>query len=375
MKILFCTNTFERAHNGPSRFANYLLEVNERFPGVELRILTEDISPANVNAYGGKVVRLALRLNKFTRSWGFIYRMFPYYRACQELRSEYAYDVVIFNNAITGIWAARKLTVPVLGMINDYSSLTVSWRAFDGRWSWFRRYLFKECERWASAVEAGIIVNSEYLRRQVAASYRIPAHRLKLLYKGVDLRNSVAERASPSEAVKVLFVKSDYRLGGLFDLIEALNHCSGFSFELYILGPADRFRNDILSRTFQDHVSPRFIGPVASDQVYEYMADCDLFIVPSHREALGVANIEALFYKIPVISTRVGGIPEVLDHGNNGWLVTPGQPAELADTIRYVLENADERQSKQRNGYQFVRNTFSHEKTLERFVSIVREFV
>ncbi len=375
MKILFCTNTFERAHNGPSRFANYLLEVNGRFPGVELRILTEDVSPANVGTYGGMVKRLDLKLNQFTRPWGFIYRMFPYYRACRALRAEYAYDIVVFNNAITGIQAARKLEVPVLGMINDYSSLTISWRDFDGSWSWFRRYLFKQCERRAGSVQAGIIGNSEYLLRQISDRYAVPDHKLKLLYKGVDLGYPVARRSSASEVVKVLFVKSDYHLGGLFDLIEALNLCTGFAFALYIVGPAERFRGDIMSQNFLAHVSPHFVGPVAGEQVYQYMADCDLFVVPSQREALGVANIEALFYQVPVISTRVGGIPEVLDHGNNGWLVPPGQPAELADTIRYVLNHPAEVADKVERGHAFVRDRFSHEKTLERFVALVQEFV
>ncbi|WP_247236061.1 glycosyltransferase family 4 protein [Telluribacter sp. SYSU D00476] len=375
MKILFCTNTFENVQNGPSKFANHLLEINQRFEGIEIRILTEDISTSRLDSYKGQVIRVDPKINPLTRPWGFLYRMFPYYRACASLRAEYPYDIVIFNNAITGIWAARKLPVPVIGMINDYTSLTHSWVSFDASWQWFRRFIFKWSERLACSVEDGILVNSEYLFNQVKATYGVPSAKLRIVYKGLKVYPMPIRSPIPSQSsIKVLFVKSDYKLGGLYDVINALSSIAERTFELYVVGPALRFKEDIVKATTSTHVQIRFVGPATQQEVYGYMQHCDLFVVPSYKEALGVANLEALMNGIPVITSQVGGIPETMDHGTNGWMVPPGQVDKLADTIRHVIANPAERQEKQQKGYDYVSRKFAFEKVLERFVEVLQQY-
>ena len=136
MKILFCTNTFENVVNGPSKFAKNLLEINRRYSHAEIRILTEDIAVESLSFYDNKVFRLDLKLNFWNRPWGFIYRMFPYYNACRTLREIYNFDIVVFNNAITGIWSAIKLAKPVIGMINDDNSVSISRKNFKDGADW-----------------------------------------------------------------------------------------------------------------------------------------------------------------------------------------------------------------------------------------------
>ncbi|GAB3170354.1 glycosyltransferase family 4 protein [Telluribacter humicola] len=375
MKILFCTNTFENVQNGPSKFANHLLEINQQFEGVEIRILTEDISTSRLAAYGGQVIKVEFNITPLTKPWGFLYRMLPYYRACANLRAEYSYDIVIFNNAITGIWAARNLHVPVIGMINDYTSLTNSWSSFDASWQWYRRCIFKWSERLACSVEDGIIVNSEYLFNKVKVAYKVPTAKLSIVYKGLKLAPlPIRQDTLGQSSIKVLFVKSDYKLGGLYDVINALSRVAEYRFELYVVGPALRFKEDIVKANNSAHVQIRFVGPASQQEVYGYMQNCDLFVVPSYKEALGVANLEALMNGIPVITSQVGGIPETMNHGENGWMVPPGHVEDLTTTIRHVISNPAERQEKQRKGYDYVSRKFAFEKVLERFVEVLQQY-
>jgi L-malate glycosyltransferase len=74
------------------------------------------------------------------------------------------------------------------------------------------------------------------------------------------------------------------------------------------------------------------------------MAACDLFVLASLYEGLGVAVMEALALGLPVVATAVGGVPEVVEHGREGLLVHPGRPRELAAALVSLLTDTQRRQ-------------------------------
>ena len=372
MKILFCTNTYENVLNGPSKFARYLLEMNTRFEDVELRILTEDISEG---ANNGSVFKLILKPNMWTKPWGFIYRMFPYYWACRDIRQSYPYDIVVFNNAITGIWSALFLKVPVLGMINDDTSVSISLKNFDGSRRWFRHFVFQHLEKLACRLQQGILVNSNYLQEIISKKYDVDHSKLHLLYKGVLIEKERSTKISSfASPIKVLFVKSDYVRGGLPDLIAALGLLRNYEFELRILGPSLIDKQKIFDFGNFSNIKTYFLGPATAIVVQRLMKQSDLFIVPSHNESLGVANLEALNNGVTVISTNIGGIPEVLNNGENGWMVNPGDPDDLAKAILHVINSPEERVRKRQNGYAFVSTHFSYLEVLNRFKEILNYY-
>jgi glycosyltransferase involved in cell wall biosynthesis len=71
------------------------------------------------------------------------------------------------------------------------------------------------------------------------------------------------------------------------------------------------------------------------------MAACDVFVLASHWEGLGVAVMEALALGLPVVATAVGGVPEVVEHGRQGLLLPPRRPSELATNLLTLLNDGD----------------------------------
>ena len=286
----------------------------------------------------------------------------------------YPYDIVVFNNAIIGIWSALFLKVPVVGMVNDYTSMSASFHNFTWTREWLRRMFFKLFEHLAFKTQKAIIVNSEYLLQRISRTYGSTTE-VHLLYKGIQVRNtqSPIDRIFQSP-IKVLFVKADFLLGGLYTLIQALARLKNYTFELVVVGPNAKFEKEIESAILAANIQLKFRGPLPEDSVFELMRTCDLFVVPSFHEALGVANMEALSNGISVISSDQGGIPEVLNYGQNGWMVPPGDPKQLADVIEIAISNPALRAEKSAAGYEFVRSHFDIKTSLQQFVGILSLF-
>ncbi len=337
MKILFCTNVFEVVENGPVKFANLLLRINDLYPEHEVRILTEDVS--RPRPYVHKV--------DFSRFWktsilSQFARMRAYHRAARRLRKDFPFDVLVYNNALVGLWSAYRFRATI-GMINDDNNLTASRLHLNLSRSGIKRYVFRVMEQAMTRKAEKIIVNSDYLREQLAKKYQVPAFKLHRLYKAVEIPESwvAADTLDSSAPIRVLFVKNDYPRGGLFTLTEALSHLP-YQFVLTIVGPNPSDREKILSNVGKYlNIAEDFLGKVPQPSVLGLLKKSHIFCVPSHREALGVANLEAMAQGVPVVSTNVGGIPEVLDQGRCGWLVPPNDAAALAKAIDECIRRPD----------------------------------
>jgi glycosyltransferase involved in cell wall biosynthesis len=75
------------------------------------------------------------------------------------------------------------------------------------------------------------------------------------------------------------------------------------------------------------------------ENLFEFFSGLDVYIMPSRSEGLGSAALLAMAHALPVIATRVGGLPEVVEEGKTGWLVAPESPNALADAIAAAASN------------------------------------
>jgi glycosyltransferase involved in cell wall biosynthesis len=96
--------------------------------------------------------------------------------------------------------------------------------------------------------------------------------------------------------------------------------------------------------------------------VPEIYPDLDLAVVPSHSENLGGAA-EPLASSIPVVATRVGGLPDIVRDGETGWLVPPRDPRALADAILDALSHPEEARRRAERGAKLVRELLDAERT------------
>lgn len=375
MKIVFCTNAFENVTNGPVRFANSILEINERFPEHELRILTEDVSDERLASLR-YVYKVPVKIPRLLKPLGQILRWFIYYRHVKALEKSFDFDVLVYINSFNGTWASLVSDKPTVGMINDEKNMLAHWGNFEWKSLWFKRFMFQQFERLSAKKHKLVIANSEFLQERIRQTYQLPAPKVTKLYKTIPLDgiefNPHRAFGSPT---KVLFVKADYLVGQLPLVAAALKKLPQYSFLLTVIGPEPWFASHV-SSFFENisNVQLDYQGPQPQACVYEALRSHDIFCVPSYTEAFGVANIEALAHGISVVSSRVGGIPEVVDNGNNGWLIESGNVESLAIALVECIENPQLRLKKAENGRKFIQK-LSKDEMLRNFVQMLESVV
>jgi len=373
MKILFCTNAFENITNGPVRFANIILEINELYPQHELRILTEDVSE-NRLAKLRHVHKVNVHIPRVLKPLGQVLRWFIYYREIKKIEKNYNFDVLVFINSFNGLWASFVSSKPTVGMINDEKNMLATWANFEFKALWIKRFAFQIFERWSASRHKLVIVNSEFMRRRVFQTYQLPPQKVVKLYKSIPLSGiEFNPKRAFENPIKILFVKADYLVGQLPVLAQALKSLDEYHFLLTVVGPEPWFEAHLRALFVHiPNITLNYAGAQPQSRVFEYMRAYDIFCVPSYTEAFGVANIEALAHGISVVSTHVGGIPEVIDNGRNGWLVPPSDSVELAAALKDCISDALERKKRAENGRKFIEK-FSKDEMLATFVKMLQQ--
>ena len=103
-------------------------------------------------------------------------------------------------------------------------------------------------------------------------------------------------------------------------------------------GP-DRAPAEALARTRGVQKDVLFLGK--QNEIREKLGQADLFVLPSQLESFGLAALEAMACEVPVIATNAGGVPEVVEHGVDGYLVEPGDVTSAAQYAIEILSRAD----------------------------------
>ncbi len=113
-------------------------------------------------------------------------------------------------------------------------------------------------------------------------------------------------------------------------------------FKLTIIGDGPQLSEmKLLSESLDIKDLVEFIGWVPNDELPRYLNSFDVFLVPSRldSESFGVAAVEAGACELPCIVSNVGGLPEVIIDSKTGIVVPKEDPQELANAIKYLLEN------------------------------------
>jgi glycosyltransferase involved in cell wall biosynthesis len=105
------------------------------------------------------------------------------------------------------------------------------------------------------------------------------------------------------------------------------------------------------------------------ENVGDYLAAFDVFILPSNREGIGSILFDAMECALPVVASRVGGVPDIVHHRQNGLLIDPASPAQLRDAILLLKADPDLREAYGRHGKEYAKD-YTGEAMWRKYVTL-----
>jgi glycosyltransferase involved in cell wall biosynthesis len=228
--------------------------------------------------------------------------------------------------------------------------------------------------RYTFGFNDAVIAVSDEVEHSIRSRYRVNGKpRLCTIPNGVDVDQLILD-AQGSEGIKPEFgIPQDHRLvvhvANLTpkkrheDLLRAarivVDRNPQTSFLLVGQGPLE---SDIQAQARQLNLQNNVVFAGFRTDAPRIIAAADVFVLPSQYEGLPIAMLEAMALGRPVVASRVGGVPQVIADGVDGFLVDPLKPDQVADKVLALLQDSRLRQSFSTNAVKKVRGHFSVER-------------
>lgn len=252
-------------------------------------------------------------------------------------------------------------------------------------------WLLKKFEDHLLKRSCRIIAVSEYTKKEILENYRVPAWKIKVIYNGVDL-----ERFTPAdkwlkiklkrklgfsgEEKLILYVGRLYSRKGLPTLIGAVPKVVRKAPNAHFLisgkglgDEAQRLKRLVKKFGVEDKV--HFLGYYPDEKLPNLYRAADLFVFPSIYENMPFAVLEALASGLSVVTTRVGGIPEIIVDGVNGFLIEPYDSLRLAEQLIFLIENPALAFEVSQAGRRTVEEKFNWKSIVSQVADVYREAI
>ena len=258
-------------------------------------------------------------------------------------------DVVHLNSSKAGIIGSLAKLLSNVKIV-----YTVHGWVFNESLSPFKKKFYQWLEKLTAAWKDQLILLSSQEHAVAREVLMIPEKKLTTIPHGVSLPNQISREKAHEELSYIvpaiaranyLFctIANYYPTKGLDTLVKAVaqkkqeltNAC------FLIIGEGQeraRLKSMIAEKGLDEIIF--LTGTV--QEAARLLPAFDVFVLPSRKEGLPYAVLEALAAKVPVIATRVGGIPSLIENKKSGLLVEPDSVGELADALVYAVEHSDE---------------------------------
>jgi len=242
---------------------------------------------------------------------------------------------------------------------------------------------FNELCSMATCRTADVVLSlSEFSKRNISNAFHVPTSKIKVTHAGVDEKffTATRKRKEVKENFKLLFVG---RLNGpreqkgvdvLLKAMPLILEKHGVMLNIIGTGSrADEYKK--LAKDLKIDKRVEFSGRVEHEKLPERYANADLFVFPSRRESFGLVLAEAMAAGLPVVSTKVGAIPEVVEDGEAGILVQPDDPRKFAEAVNTLLNNPEKMKTMGLKGRERVRKYFTWDKVAMRVIKYYDEIL
>lgn len=164
-------------------------------------------------------------------------------------------------------------------------------------------------------------------------------HHIDVLYNAVDISENIHKRHT--NHFELTFMGAININKGVYDILRCVSKHKDYFVNMKVnicgLGETDNLLKYIKTNKLEDIVY--YHGWVSGNKKALILAGTTIYLQPSYYESLGISIIEAMSYSIPIVASNVGGIPDLVQNGVNGFLINPGDDESLFQSIKIILDN------------------------------------
>lgn len=209
----------------------------------------------------------------------------------------------------------------------------------------------------------------EFLEKQV----NVQENKVVIIPNCVELPK-VSAPVSVSQPVRLLFMGFVEKNKGIYDIIDALSSIKEDNWRLDIAGKGIAM-HDIQAKLLKSPIknSVEFHGWVTGKTKEQLLNEADILLLPSYWEGMPNVILEAMARNTAVISTDVGAIPDLIDSGENGYILKPGDVNHLTNHINTYLRNIGLIEQHKERGKLKIQKSFTVDRIIPKFAEILIE--
>ncbi|MCE5278162.1 MAG: glycosyltransferase family 4 protein [Planctomycetaceae bacterium] len=349
-RIVFATTVFDEVANGPAMYAQYLWQAFRDDPDLEFHL----VAPAAAQTHP----RLHTLDGADTR--GSLYHRIG--RLAMRVAAGYERSTIIHGNIAHAMFQFVNYPGPWAVQVNDYEVADVAAHLAGTLVRKGPRRLMsllwrRVQEQKVIPAATRVVCNSNYTRRRVLEAYRPEESRVCTIYKAVDTSCFIRPGVLPPDPLpqrpaggRLVLVGTNWQIKGLDILLRSMQQLLARRGDLSLTvagSPQGRANARMVALCAQLGLQDRvhFVGRLDREALKVLLWYSDLYVLPSRSEGFGVSVLEAMSAGVPVVVSRVGGLPEIVADQQWGVLVEPEDPRALAGAVEQLLGSAPRRQA------------------------------
>jgi len=378
LKVCFVTPEYFPISGGTGAYVFYLSHSLQQM-GHNVHVVARDKQDSEGTVNGIKVHYITGVGNALTRYWKFARSAA---KKIKELNQEIGFDIIHANLPLVPNFAipsdsAKAIVCAVHSTWKGEALVTKQDNPKElnpNEKAMLRfNYVLRSYEKKLMNRSDALIAVSKYTVNELTDLYGINKEKIHVIYNGVDIqkfkfRPNKAELRQEfgleTDKKIVLFVGRLYHRKGLETLLRSippvLKEFSNVKFVISGTGFKEKeesLKNLAKELQIEDYVT--FLGYVADEKLPDLYSASDIFVLPAIYENFPFAILEAQSSALPVISTNVGGIPEFLEDGKNGFVIDPRNETELIQKLLTLLQNPELAKKMGEHGRELIEQTLS----------------
>ncbi len=192
----------------------------------------------------------------------------------------------------------------------------------------------------------------------------VPEEKIVVLYNAVSLPE-IKEKEN-KDTLNILFLGRLGERKGVYDILKVAKKLENENIKITLAGDGEteKVRNLVKEENIEKIVEVK--DWVNSKEKEDLLNKADIYILPSYNEGMPMSVLEAMSYSLPVITTNIGSIPEIIENNENGILIEPGNIEELKENILKLINDEKLRKKLGNNARKKIEEKFNIEKQINK---------